>query len=116
MWYPYSKIGDPLDPKNYQSVAIVSILSNVLERVVLNQLSKYLEVNMLIHPNHHAYRINHNTTTALVQMHDSWLQAIESGLLIGICLLDMSSAFDTVNHELLIKKLGLYGLDAASIK
>ena len=97
-------------------MAIVPILSKVLERVVFNQLSTYLETNKLMHPNHHAYRVNHNTTTALVQMYDGWMQAIENALLTGICLLDMSAAFDTVNHELLLKKLELYGLDAASIK
>ena len=113
---PLFKKGDRLDTKNYRPVAIVPILSKVLERVVFNQLSTYLETNKLMHPNHHAYRVNHNTTTALVQMYDGWMQAIENGLLTGICLLDMSAAFDTVNHELLLKKLELYGLDAASIK
>ena len=70
---------------------------------------KYLSDNNLIHPNHHAYRPGHNTTTALLQMYDTWREGLEKGKMCGVCLLDMSAAFDTVTHELLIKKLALLG-------
>ena len=108
---PLHKKDDRLDPKNYRPVAIVPILSKILERVVFNQMIEYLNENHLLHPNHHAYRAQHNTTTALVQMYDSWLQSVESGQLAGVCLLDMSAAFNVVDHELLLQKLSLYGLD-----
>ena len=110
---PLHKKDDPLDPKNYRPVAIVPILSKVLERVLFNQMIEYLNDNGLLHPNHHAYRAQHNTTTALVQMYDSWLQAVESGQLAGVCMLDMSAAFDVVDHDLLLQKLSLYGFDEA---
>ena len=80
---PLHKKEDPLNPKNYRPVAIVPILSKILERVVFNQMLEYLNQNNLLHPNHHAYRAQHNTTTALIQMYDSWLQAVESGQLAG---------------------------------
>ena len=112
---PLHKKDDPLDPKNYRPVAIVPILSKILERAVFNQMIDYLNLNDLLHPNHHAYRAQHNTTTALVQMYDSWLQAVESGQLAGVCLLDMSAAFDVVDHDLLLQKLSLYGFDESII-
>ena len=111
---PLHKKDDPLDPKNYRPVAIVPILSKVLERAIFNQLVAYLDKNNLIHPNHHAYRPGHNTTTALIQMYDGWLRAVDSGKLVGACLLDMSAAFDLVDHDLLLDKLSLYGLDDSS--
>ena len=64
-----------------------------------------------MYSNNHAYRANHNTTTAMVQMYDGWLNAVESGNLVGVCLLDLSAAFDVVSHSLLIEKLKLYGFD-----
>ena len=111
---PLHKKDDPLDPKNYRPVAIVPILSKVLERAIFNQLVKYLDKNNLIHPNHHAYRPGHNTTTALIQMYDGWLRGVDSGNPVGACLLDMSAAFDVVDHQLLLDKLSLYGLDNSS--
>ena len=42
-------------------------------------------------------------------MYDTWTEGLEHGKMCGVCLLDMSAAFDTVSHELLIKKLGLLG-------
>ena len=108
---PLHKKEDLLNPKNYRPVAIVPIFSKVLERVIFNQLVKYLTEHELLHPNHHAYRASHNTTTALIQMYDVWLQALEAGELAGVCFLDMSAAFDIVDHNLLSKKLQLYGCE-----
>ena len=92
-------------------MAIVPIFSKVLERVIFNQLLEYLTKNELIHPNHHAYRSSHSTSTALIQMYDVWLQSLEAKQLAGVCFLDMSAAFDIVDHSLLVKKLKLYGCE-----
>ena len=112
---PLHKKEDLLNPKNYRPVAIIPILSKVLERLVFNQMINYLNQNNLIHPNHHAYRANHNTTTALLQMYDIWLDSLENGEIAGVCFLDMSAAFDIVDHSLLISKLKLYGFDTGML-
>ena len=80
---PLFKKDDPLCPYNYRPVAIIPVLSKVMERAVCNQMVKYLTENELIHPCHHAYRKNHNTTTAIVQMYDFCIQALESDQLIN---------------------------------
>ena len=49
-------------------------------------------------------------------MHDTWVGALEDGELSGVCLLDMSAAFDIVDHTLLLKKLELYGFDRDSLE
>ena len=59
---------DPLLPKSYRPVALLPVLSKILEKIVFNQLVKYLEGNKLVHPNLHGSRSGHNTATALIQL------------------------------------------------
>ena len=106
---PIHKKDDILNPANYRPIAIIPVVSKFLEKAIYIQIFRYLEDNKLIHPSHHAYRPGHNTTTALLQMCDSWIEALESGQMAGVCLLDMSAAFDTVDFDLLLKKLTIYG-------
>ena len=89
---------------------MLPVLSKVLERAFF----KYMDTNKLFNPNHHAYRSFHSTTTAMLQMYDTWLNILEQGDLAGVCMVDMSAAFDVVDTELLLEKLKLYGFDKNS--
>ena len=107
---PLFKNGDPLRP-----VAILCIISKIIERVVFSQIVDYMNNNGYFHPNHHGFRANHSTTTAMIQMYDTWVQAVDKGELTGVCMLDMSAAFDVVDHDILLKKIKLYGFDQDAI-
>ena len=69
---PLLKKGDPLDPKNYRPVALLPVISKILERAIFQQLITYLNENSLLHPNHHGSRRGHNTATALIQMYECY--------------------------------------------
>ena len=69
----------------------------------------------LMHPYHHRFRADHNTTTAMLQMYDLWIEAANKGELAGVAMIDQSAAFDCVDHTLLIEKLKLYGWDESSL-
>ena len=113
---PLYKKDEVMNPKNYRPIAIIPIVSKVMERVVFNQMVKYLTRNSLLPPRHHGFRGGHSTTTALIQMVDSWTQMVDSGQLAGVCMLDMSSAFDMVQHDILLGKMACYGFKEDLLK
>ena len=80
------------------------------------QLVSYMDTNKFYNPSHHAYRSFHSTTTAMIQMYTTWLEALEDGDMAGVCMIDMSAAFDVVDTELLLEKLKLYGFDRNAIQ
>ena len=105
----YKQKDDVLNPNSYRPITLVPILSKIMERAVYNQLMKYMTENSLLNPNHHAYRSHHSTTTAMVELIDYWTRALDSNKIAGACLLDMSAAFDCVEHSILLEKMSIYG-------
>ena len=74
---PLHKKDEVIYPKNFRPVSLLAISSKILERAIFLQLINYLESNNLLHPSHHGFRAMHNTCTALLQMVDTWLEALE---------------------------------------
>ena len=93
--------------KSYRPVSILPVLSKILERVVQIQITDFMNKEKLLHPNHHAYRKFHSTTTAMLSMHDSWVEAAEGGNMAGVAMIDMTAAFDVVDVKLLLNKCAI---------
>ena len=106
---PLHKKGSKLERQNYRPVSILSPLSKVLEKVMFDQMYRYFSGNNILVDNLHGYRSHRSTQTALTTMYDRWVRAAEKGNITGVLLLDLSAAFDLVDHELLLKKLKIYG-------
>ena len=107
---------DPLNPKFYCPVALLPIMSKILERAVFIQIERYISENDLLHPCHHGGRAWHSTTTALIELYDQWLEAVDNGDIAGCMMLDLSAAYDLANHNLILRKLELYGFEPSTIK
>ena len=96
---------------SYRPVSLLPVFSKAIEKAMFMQLSDYLETNNLLHPNHHGGQKYHNTTTALIQLHDEWLAAAEEGMMTGVMMTDLSAAYDLWDHEIGLKKAQLLGLN-----
>ena len=112
---PLHKKEEVIYPKNYRPVSLLLVISKVLERAIFEQMIRYLEENHLLHPSHHGFRSSHSTVTALVEMYDQWIEAFEHDKLSAVVMLDLSAAFDVVDHEILIQKLEIYGFEECYI-
>ena len=82
----------------------------MIESFVSDQIIKYLEDHAFISIDQSAYLKRHSTQTSLHRVIDDWLEQIHDNSLTGACLLDISKCFDSINHEILLKKLEMYGI------
>ena len=112
---PILKKGDPKDPKNYRPVSCLTAASKVLEKVVCQQLTKYIEKHKLLPNSQHGFRSGRSTMTALSSMQKNWIKNAEDGLMTGVLVWDLSAAFDTLDVNLFLKKLSLYGADELTL-
>ncbi len=112
---PLHKKNDVNTISNYRPVSNLCISSKVLEKVVHGQISQYFEEKKLLPSGQHGFRKGFSTTSAVTSMHSRWSEERRRGNYIGICCFDLSSAFDVVDHDILLKKLKLYGLSTLSL-
>ena len=76
---------------------------------------EYVESNGLLSSNDHGGCQRHNTATALLQMYEQWTEELEKHLMVGVTMVDLSAAFDMVDHGILLKKIEIYGMDRHSL-
>ena len=91
--------------KNYRPVSNLSFVAKLIEKCAANQFVNHLNANGLIDPLQSAYRSSHSTETALIKVMSDIISDIDSRHVVLIVLLDMSAAFDTVDHKILLDRL-----------
>ena len=108
---PLYKKGNSNLEGNYRPVSILPVISKLLERIVYDQLYKYLCDNNLIYQFQSGFRPMFSTDTALTYLSDRLKMNIDKGMYTGVILLDLQKAFDTVDHVILENKLKAIGCD-----
>ena len=110
---PIFKKADPFDITNYRPVSLLSHVSKVYERIIFNQISAYFEP--LFSTLLTGFRKNHNTQHSLLKMLELWKKSLDQRKSVSAIFMDLSKAFDTLNHDLLLAKLEAYGFSENSI-
>jgi hypothetical protein len=107
---PIFKSGDKHMVNNYRPVSVLPIIGIIIEKHVFNSFYEYLSENHLITSSQSGFRPKHSCETALNWLVDRWLKNIDKGKLTGVLFIDLSKAFDTVNHNVLTHKLKSFGI------
>ena len=115
---PLFKKGSKTDPSNYRPISLLPLLSKVFERVVLNQTEEFLSLNKVLYDYQSGFRKNDSKDTCRSFLNDrlKGLKGFGDGLVTGMILIDLQKAFDTINHDILLKKLSIIGFSDHSVK
>ena len=97
-----------LSKTNYKPLTILPSLSKVFEKIVELRMSPCLE--KMFHKYVYAYRKHHVCDTAILSLTEEWKKELDNNKVVGLVAMDLSKAFDTLPHDLIVQKLKQYGL------
>ena len=93
-----------IDPSNDRSISLLPLISKIIEKVVHDHTNVFLSANKILCNYQSGFRTNHPTNLCLSFLTDKNLKGFDEGLLTRMILIDLQKAFDTINHEILLKK------------
>ena len=112
---PIYKDGERCLATNYRPISVLPTISKLLEKHISKHMYKFLSKHNLLHPAQSGFRPGHSCQTALINIVDKWLEAMDNGNVNIAVLLDLKKAFDVVDHEILLKKLNIYGCNDSTL-
>ncbi len=101
---------------NYRPVSLLPFIAKTLERVVFNQVTAFLTQNNLLDSNQSGFRSGHSTETVLLSVVENLRLARKASKSSLLILLDLSAAFDTVNHQILLSTLLRKGISGTALQ
>ena len=112
---PLHKKDDTLSMDNYRPVSLLSSISKLFEKVVHIQLSCYFKTHKLLYSSKYGFREDHSTELASLELVDRVLTALDHCKTPVAIYMDLSKAFDTLDHQILIQKLNYYGIRGTAL-
>ena len=113
---PIFKSDDKTLVNNYRPISVLPIFSKLLEKIVFKRLTSYMEAFNFLTDKQYGFREKHSTYMALVELLDRISEEIDDKKFSLGVFIDLSKAFDTINHKVLLSKLDLYGIRGVAHK
>ena len=113
---PVYKKDEKTDPGNYRPISLLSILDKILEKLVCKRLVDFLEENKIFYKYQFGFRPKHSTVQAVTEIVDNIIDEMKNGQLVAGIYMDLSKAFDTVDHEILLHKCEHNGIRGQALQ
>ena len=107
---PVFKANNKEEFSYYRPISVLPCFSKILEKVMYKRILKYLNQNNILFPSQYGFRKKHSTNLATIELMTKITDAIDNNEYTVGVFLDLAKAFDTVNREILLKKLEHYGI------
>ena len=111
---PIFKTDDQSLVSNYRPISVLPVFSKILERVMYNRVFTYLNDNKLLYEKQFGFKNNTSTDHAILDLVNNISKSFEQGKFTLGIFIDLSKAFDTVDHNILLKKLNKYGIKGST--
>ena len=112
---PILKKGNQTIFNNYRPISLLPAISKVIEKIIFNQLSTYLEESQILDGSQYGFRRNRSTEYAALEVIDRIITKMDNNKIPINIYLDLSKAFDTIDHSILIDKLQFYGIKGTNL-
>lgn len=113
---PIFKKDDPSLFTNYRPISILPCFSKILEKLVFNRLYDYLLQHNFLYDSQYGFRQNYSTDMAVIEIHDRIVKELNEGKSVIGVFMDLSKAFDSLSHDILLQKMQHYGIKGLSLK
>ena len=113
---PIHKWDDSSLVQNYRPISILPALSKIFERAVYNRIFQFLTENNILFHHQFEFRPGHTSSYALINFVNKIANAVDSNKYLAGVFLDLSKAFDTLDHDILLTKLEAYGITDTALK
>ncbi len=113
---PIHKSGDTSDADNYRPISLLCTFSKILEKLIANRLVEYLDTNEIITKFQFGFRKSHNTAHPMVHLLNKISESLNQKKFSAVIFCDLKKAFDTCDHQILLKKLSKIGIKNLELK